>query len=417
MENTNNEKLERAQAAAKAEKEINPEDKIGIVKFLPPETPEEFYDRAQSYLKGAACCVPFQEKANYLKKAAEMFTGAGDYQDAPAKAAEAAAEAEETLKTGYAKAYAEACEMRKNAKTEQDYFKTARAFERILDYKDAQKQADEVERKLRRIHARAIPIALSIIALVVALITGCVIGARTSAFRYQLGHVFSAVGIDSVSTLLFESAGDYSDAPDQLEQCHYRQGAKALRRNDYSSAVSHFAKLSQPLNDSDELRYEAERQMLKTTHVGQEIHFGAQKWLVLEQGEGRLLLVARNPLDQKKFSSCYDVDCDAASWEESDLCTYLNDTYAGTVFSGAEWAVVEQETGVFMLSVEEFNLYEDILNDEELRSKTSWWLRDMGAVPGTAAYTAWDGKVDAAGTAMSSEVVRIRPAVWIDVEQ
>ncbi len=417
MDKTNNEKLEKTQAAAKAEKEINPEDKIGIVKFLPPETSEEFYERAQSYVVGAGCCVPFQEKANYLKKAADMFAGAGDYLDAPAQAKALAQQAEETLNIGYEKAYAEACEMRKNAKTEQDYFKTARAFERILDYKDSQKQADEVERKLRRIPARAIPIALAIIVAVLGLIIGCVIGARTEAFRYQLGNVFAAVRIDSISTLLYESANDYSDAKEQLEQCRYRQGVKALNRNDYSSAVSHFAKLSAPLNDSDDLRYQAERQMLKTTHVGQEIHFGRQKWIVLDQDGDKLLLLASNPLDAARFASPYDAQCDAEDWTDSDLCAFLNDTYASTVFSGSEQKVVEADTGVFALSVEEYTAYESIITSEDSLSKTDWWLRDTGSVAGTAAYAAWTGMVDTAGTAMDSTVVRIRPAVWIDITE
>lgn len=420
MENTKQGTPEKVRIASKAEKEINPEDKVGIVKFLPPETPEEFYERAESYLVGAKCCVPFQERANYLKKASDMFAGAGDFRDAPSRMREYAQMAEETLDSGYKAAYENACALRKNAKTEPEYFKAARAFERILDYKDAEQQADACERKLRRIHARKIPIAIAIVVLIIGVVVGCIIGARTDAFRYQLGNFFSAVGIDSVSSTLYKSSLGYADAETQLELCYYRQGVTALSRNDYSSAVSHFSKMSEPYEDSDTLRFEAEQHILQNAQPGQEVYFGKEQWAVLDRQDGRILLLASKPLSDEDVVSCYDPECDAESWKDSWLYHYLNESYSSVIFSGEEKGNLmdDEDAGgayLFPLSLEQYAQYADIITSDDFRSSTDWWLRDVGSVPGTAAYAAWDTTADTAGAAMNSSVVRIRPAVWVKV--
>lgn len=421
MENTKQGTLDKAQAASKAEKEINPEDKVGIVKFLPPETPEEFYARAESYLVGAKCCVPFQERANYLKKAADMFAGAGDFRDAPSRAREYTQMADETLESGYKAAYEDACILRKNAKTEPEYFKAARAFERILDYKDAEQQADACERKLRRIHARKIPVAIAIFVLIAGVIAGCVIGARTDAFRYQLGNLFSVVGIDSVSSTLYKASHGYADAETQLELCYYRQGVKALHRNDYDSAVSHFAKMTQPYEDSDELQYEAERHLLQSAQPGQEIYFGKEKWAVLAHEDDQVLLLAAAPLSAADTQYCFDPECDAADWTDSWLSDHLNDSFISATFSDLERDAIDctgsEGDYLFLLSTEEYEQYFDIITNDDFISKTDWWLRDTGSVEGTASCVAWDGTVNSAGCAMDSTAIRVRPAVWVTVPE
>ena len=64
-------------------KKAKKQKREAALRFKPPETPEEFYDRGQRYVNGAECAVPFQERALYFRKAAEMYTGAGDYLDSP----------------------------------------------------------------------------------------------------------------------------------------------------------------------------------------------------------------------------------------------------------------------------------------------------------------------------------------------
>ncbi len=418
MENTRPEPLDKGQAVSKKTKKSS-KGKGAMVKFPLPETPEECYTRAESYLVGAECCVPFQERANYLKKASDMFARAGDFRDAPARVQECARLAEETLSQGYEDAYETACALRKNAKTEPEYFKAARAFERIRGYKDAEEQADACERKLQHIHARKIPVAIAVLVLVAGVVVGCVMGARSDAFRYHLGNLFSLAGMDSVSATLYSAAHGYADADEQLERCYYRQGVKALNRNDYDSSLAQFAKLSQPYEDSDTLRYEAEQQLLQSAQPGQEIYFGDAKWAVLAREDDRVLLLASSPLSTSEAEYCFDPECDATDWTQSWLSDYLNDVYVFTAFNDLEREAIDctyiEGDYLFLLSIDEYLQYSDIITDDDFISKTDWWLRDMGSVEGTAACVTWNAKVNRAGCSMDSTVIRVRPALWVNV--
>lgn len=438
MEKNEQEKLKAAQSAENpADKnDIKPEDKPGILKFLPPETPEEFYTKGESYLTGAKCAVPFQERAAYLSKAAEMFAGAGDYRDAARRSREYEAMAAETLEHGYAQAYEEACLLKKHASHEEDYFKASRAFERIAGYKDADKLAAECEKKLNHIHARKLPLTLGVIALVIALIAGLVLGAQTDSFRYRLGNAACAVGLDSVGSVLYSVSHDYADSTERLAHCYYREAKRALKRNDLDGAVSRFVKMESivknsavsqfeemesELQESAGLKFEAECELLKAAQSGSEVYYGQSKWIVLSNEDGKVLLLASSPLAQEAYSDCYDPERDARDLTESQLSLYLNGSYTDVQFNSMELDAIAETSGVdayvFLLSVEEYEQYFDIITSDDFMSKTDWWLRDMGSVEGTAACVAWDGTVNEAGCAMDSTTPRVRPAIVVNVQE
>lgn len=422
MEKNEQEKLKAAQSGENpADKnDKKPEDKPGILKFLPPETPEEFYAKGESYLTGARCAVPFQERATYLSKAAEMFAGAGDYRDAARRSREYEAMAAQTLEHGYAQAYQEAYLLMENASHEEDYFKASRAFERIAGYKDADKLAAQCEKKLNRIHARRVPITLGAIALFIALIAGLVIGAQTDVFRYHLGNAACAVGLDSVGGVLYSISHDYADSAQRLEECYFREAKKALNRNDFDTAVTRLTKMGHEIEDSAALKFDAECALLKTAQPGSEVTYGRSEWAVLSNEAGKVLLLASEPLEKEEQQYCYDPECDARDWTESGLSQYLNETYAVTQFSDLERTAIETasdtDAGVFLLSVAEYEQYADIITNDDFMSKIDWWLCDMGSVEGTAACAAWDGTVNEAGCAMDSTTPRVRPAIMVNIQ-
>lgn len=409
---------------------VNPEDKAGILKFPPPETPEEYYQKGQKYLVGAKCALPFQERAKYLRKAAEMFAGAGEYLDAPALSREYARTAADTLEEGYRAAYDNACARKAHAKTQDDYFLTARAFERISGYKDADALGEACEKKLRHMKARKIPIAFTAVLFVIALIVGCVFGAQTDAFRYQLGNLSCAVGVDSVGVSFYRSALGYRDAADKLEQCYYKQGKKAFDRNDYASAVSHFSKMEGEYADSATLNLQAEQQLLQDAQAGDKVSYAGDQWIVLDKQNGTLLLLHKKALEGLPYNLDRNENVD---WETSDLRGWLNgstesnelylaqgDDFLSMTFSQAELDCLRPDAGgnlVSLLSAQEYERYSEQIISDGKPLGVDWWLRDAGQLDGTAMFVAWDGSIMDAGYAVDSTVIQTRPTIRVSLQK
>lgn len=212
------------------------------MRYKTPETPEEFYERAQRYLGGAECAVPFQERVHYLRKAADMFAGAGDYNDAPELAKKYANLADETEKDGYERAYAAAVERRRTAQTSDDWFEAARAFERIPGYLDADAQAAECQHILDRRANWKKPLLLLRVALIFAVLIGFILFSRTDRFRYNLARTAHRMGADSVAAAFLSSDNSYGDTDSLLEEIYYDVGVEHMEKGEYKKALNSLQK-------------------------------------------------------------------------------------------------------------------------------------------------------------------------------
>ena len=111
-------------------------------------------------------------------------------------------------------------------------------------------------------------------------------------------------------------------------------------------------------------------------------------WIVLENNNGRVVLMAWKALDCQKF------DSDSQIWRDSSIRTWLNDTFFDTAFSELEQSsillselttplyggeAVVTEDKVYLLSEEELNTYYPNKNNINRLAQVTGYCIDQGA--------------------------------------
>lgn len=230
-------------------KKAKKQKREAALRYKTPETPEEYYDRGQRYLGGAECAVPFQERVAYLRKAADMFAGAGEYNDAPELARKYRSLAEETEQDGYERAYEAAMERKSRAQSSDEWFEAARAFERIQGYQDADAQAAECQHVLDRRASLKKPLLLLKVAAVLALLVVFVSMSRTDRFQYQLARLAHRMGIDNVARAFLSSDNDYQDTDALLDEIYYDEAVERMEEGKYKSALNALEQCTLPHSD------------------------------------------------------------------------------------------------------------------------------------------------------------------------
>lgn len=420
-------------------------------RFKAPETPEEFYERGQKYQAGARCAVPFQTRSEYYGKAAEMFAGAGDYQDAPELAGRCAALAESSLTEGCQQTYAEAVGLKESASTSDDWFKAARVFERIPGYQDADRLAEECERRYQKLRSAKRPLIALALALVFALALGSAHLVQTDAFRYQAAKIAYAMGLDAPATVMLNSIESSADTDELLRQIYYDRAVNNMNRGNYASAAEELARcgeyedsaaLLQTCNyelgvdelalgdakeavdylrqaagyeDADQLRLEVESTLLAETEVGEKVPFGTAEYILLDRQDDRCLLLSAKLSGETSFAA----QPGAVTWATSDLRAFWNgQEYLDSKFTAGEQArILSTDLGngvsdrLFLLSQEEYLRYQPVMGEK----KALWWLRDNGSAVDTIQFVSYDGAVMDAGYPADTASIQGRAALWVSL--
>lgn len=170
-------------------------------------------------------------------------------------------------------------------------------------------------------------------------------------------------------------------------------------------------------------------------------------WLVLEEKDGKLLLLCEQLIEPKMFNSDFEAD----NWRNSSLRAWLNDEFYKEAFQDNSFAIIstKNETAdnskygtdsgiasddfVFILSAEEAEKY--FKSNSDRRAYTTeraqaydaytssnganagcgrWWLRTMGKNSSYGAYVSDYGAINLEGLAINSNGVCIRPAIWVN---
>jgi len=160
------------------------------------------------------------------------------------------------------------------------------------------------------------------------------------------------------------------------------------------------------------------------------VKFGGYNWLVLEERDGKTLLLMKDVLEMRP----YHASLDPIDWENCTLRAWLNGPfYQGlpeadrarvieTALSNGDNAEYSTKAGkntkdhVFLLSLAEANLY---FRDNAARvarqgnSVKFWWLRSPGLDPIVAAVVTSDGNLGYAGSGVNYTSRGVRPAMWV----
>lgn len=171
-------------------------------------------------------------------------------------------------------------------------------------------------------------------------------------------------------------------------------------------------------------------------------------WLVLEEKNGRLLLLCEQLIYPVPFST----DSSEDSWRSSNIREWLNNDFYNEAFGQKEIEAIVGTTvttaknstygtsggidtidQVFLLSIEEAEKY--FGTNADRRAKTTdraqiysaytgtsgatkgygrWWLRSMGQNGSSAAYVNDSGNIDYKGSNTTGNGICVRPAIWIN---
>jgi len=153
----------------------------------------------------------------------------------------------------------------------------------------------------------------------------------------QAAKAFSALGNYRDSKALMNEAAEAQNAID------YEEAEQLYQNKEYDKAAAAFKALG---NYKDSSFRAAKIQELKNfKKVGNIVTFGAYEqdnnrangkepieWIVLDQKEGKALLLSRYVLDCKKYNETWK----AVTWETCTLRSWLNDDFLNNAFSVTE---------------------------------------------------------------------------------
>ena len=130
-------------------------------------------------------------------------------------------------------------------------------------------------------------------------------------------------------------------------------------------------------------------------------------WIILDISGTQMLLFCTTPVVHSIFDSYSNV------WNTSEIKNWLNNTYLEEAFNDQEQSlIVDKGYGeVFLLSVDEYNSYSDVINNGV---GFDCWLRSPGNNSNLAASVRSDGRVIVYGDYVDDSS-GVRPAIWIDL--
>lgn len=236
----------------------------------------------------------------------------------------------------------------------------------------------------------------------------------------------------------------------------YADAVELYEQGDYVQAIELFDQLGN-YEQSAVLEETAKQKLLQNATIGDIVVFGQYEqnnvisdgsepicWMVLNQDNGRLLLISQKVLDRKPFD-----ESDATNlWKDCSLRRWCNNTFYDSAFSAVEqsaiqitvvnsyseksWLPVESNDKIFILSDVDVDTFS--LSREDLKAKpteyviaqgnggniwTSWWLRPMQDFPQIPNYVSTDGTISALLKTSDSfgfdRDYGVRPVMWIDV--
>ncbi|MBO5224224.1 MAG: toll/interleukin-1 receptor domain-containing protein [Clostridia bacterium] len=171
------------------------------------------------------------------------------------------------------------------------------------------------------------------------------------------------------------------------------------------------------------------------------------EWQVLAKEGNKALLISKYALDCKRYNeTSKDV-----TWETCSLRKWLNSDFINSAFGDAEKAIIPTVTvsadknpyyntnpgnatqdKVFLLSIPEANKYFSNSTARQCKptvyakkngayvyednGNSPWWLRSPGYGQDFVSHVSNDGVVIIGGSSVTSDLIAVRPALWVNLE-
>lgn len=347
------------------------------------------YKRLTDLMKAINCMRVTNEKVEICKQAAKQLIDLAGYKDSEELAEECKQIAKQTKKDIKKKIYKRAQKKRQDAKKALEYKAAAEEFRKLGTYKDSEAMATECEAMSNRIENR---FAVRRIGSIVAILLGVaiiILGATVPISKYTIAGIFKQIGSYETAADLYQKLDNY--------------------------------------RDSESKRAQMEQLIVKFSEVGDTVKLGNSKWRVLTIKENQALLTKEAALTAMPYHS----EDKPVTWEDSSLRKWLNKEYLQKAFTQEERALillsgVENEDNpaygtdggnatedyIFLLSVSEAKEYQKLFP----KFKSNSWLRTPGNSQNSAAFLSVDGTVMEYGYAVTSEDLKVRPAIWFNIK-
>ncbi len=246
-----------------------------------------------------------------------------------------------------------------------------------------------------------------------------------------------------------------------IPEIKYHKAETLMESKKYYEAENAFRKLNgykDSYKNAEKSRFNYLMSNIKNANIGDYVVFGVYEqdnniengkedieWLVLDENDGKKLLISKYALDCQKYKTVYS----DVTWETCELRKWLNNDFISSAFSADEMTIIPTVTvsaeknptystkpgnatrdQVFLLSLTEADKYFTSNSTRECKptayavangaserynDNCRWWLRSPGSNRTRATCVNDVGDVFEFGDFVNSANRAVRPALWIEI--
>lgn len=363
-----------------------------------------------------------QSKIEMYLSLANTFSELSEYKESKEYQNKCLELANETQKAIYHNVYQKAQDLKEAAKTVDDFRYAAEEFRKIKEYQNAEKLAVLCDQAIVRMERNYVRNHIIFSGLFIACFILLILLVSSKAVKYQTANLFQSVGSYQSAVSLYQGLGTYQDSPQKLIESQYHLGLQLEDKEDYKNARKAF-EAADHYKDSDIRKTNAEKQNIKSKHIGETVKVGACKWYVLKMENGKALLMKKKAMTKFQYNNNYE----AVTWEESSIRSYLNVEFIHETFTEEEQKSLvltdvknadnptfgtdggkDTKDYVYLLSVDDIK--SGSLPIPSFSSNT--WLRTPGANQLSTVFLSNNGAIMDYGYSVTSEEISMHPVLW-----
>lgn len=404
----------------------NMENTEGTTIDAEEEQKEQSYQKLVGMVKSLECMTPTFSKSEIYANTANKFSELEGYKDSGDYVALCKQLAKQTNDEILKSLYEGAKEKKNKAKNATDYRGAAEEFRKASGYLDSEEMANECDRLSSRVEKKGTGRFFLTTGAIILGILAIILIAVTPVVKYDVATLLYKADSYKYALKFYNHTGDYKESKQRRMVCQYHVGLDLEAKKDYLGAKRAFAAAG-TYKDSDVRKVTALKQFLKHSKAGSLVKIGKYTWRILDIEDNQVLLLKKNALKKKVFSTTPE----NVTWENSSLRQYLNTDFFKKAFTAEEQKNIintkvkssnnatygtaggnDTTDYLFLLSIDEAQQYKSIFKN----FKSNSWLRTPGGTPNSAAFISDKGLIMDYGYVVTSNEFSAVPAMWFSVD-